>query len=177
MKGLSLSKSEQQKAFLFLALVFVMGNIYGLQWLFEEQSRLDLSIGQLRSDKTYNQAWVADKNLWGKRAAWLSKNQPKFDDSGQGNVHLLEKLQGMAKANNITIAEPTLLDPKNTSDYQEVSVQLQLIGSLESIVRLISGLQQPDQFHAITSLSIKSDSDITKVRCELRITTWNKPKA
>lgn len=167
-----LTKSEKTKLFLFLGLLFLLGNLFGWQFLFRQAQTLSADLQKLRADRTYAEAWMAEKDFWSQRRQWLADHQPKLSDPAQGNVLLLESLQKLATTHKLTIMEQTLLDPRRDRFYQEVSVQLRLNGSLESICRWLVAVQQPEEFQAISNFSIKSDSDANKVRCDLRVAKW-----
>ncbi len=172
-----LSKGEFQKLLLFLALLFVVGNLFLAGFArrrFEDNAG---RLAKLRADRAYAQAWLQDRDLWERRAAWLAKNQPKVQDMGQANVALLESLQKLAGQNNLVIAEQNLKDPATAPYYREVSVQLHLSGTLESLCRWMAQVQQPEAFQAATNFSLKSDGDdTTKVRCDLTVARWYAPR-
>jgi hypothetical protein len=67
-------------------------------------------------------------------------------------------------------------DTKSQLPYQEISVRMKVGGSLESIARWLVEVQQPDRFQAVPAFSIKSDTDATKVLCELTVSRYYAPR-
>jgi hypothetical protein len=171
--GKGLSKGEKQKLYAFGIVVFLLGNVFAfgiLQDKFQETSR---HLGKLKADLSYSRIWIEDRGLWTKRAEWLAKTQPKLDDPGQGTARLLEALQQAAQKNNLTVVSQSLQEPHASAAYKEVSVQLTLTGSLESLCRWLVDVEQPELFQSVGRFSLRCDgADGSKMRCELTVARW-----
>ncbi len=160
---------------MLLGALFLLANIYLFNFLAHRRQSLEAEIPKLRADKMSNEAWLApkEKDLWEKRQDWLDKNQPKLEGTIEGtNAKLLDTLEQLAKDNNLTVTDPKLNPPRKTADYQESSVGLTLVGSLEALCRWLVAVQQPTQFCAITYFSLKADSDANKVKCVITVAKW-----
>ncbi|HEY8967172.1 MAG TPA: GspMb/PilO family protein, partial [Candidatus Methylacidiphilales bacterium] len=148
-----LSPAERQKLYGFLAIVFLIGNAFAFGFFQDQFTETARNVRKLRADLAYDKVWTADRDLWTRRGAWIAKTQPKLADLGsdpaQGSARLLESLQAAAKKNNLAIVSQTLQDPRGTPFYKEVSVQLVLNGSLESLCRWLVEVEQPELFQAV----------------------------
>jgi len=169
------TKGERQKLALFLGLLFVVANFFALTAASRHYTAIRAQLEQLRAQLAYNQVWLEDRDLWTQRQRWLTEKQPVLKDTGEANVALIESLQKLAAADNLVIAEQSLKDPRRDAAFQEVSVQLHLVGTLEALCRWLAAVQQPDLFQTVTNFSLKSDEDANKVRCDLTVARWYAP--
>ncbi len=169
------TKGERQKIVLFAGLIFVIGNFFALTAASRHYTATRAHLTELRANLSYSQAWLDDRDLWTQRQQWVTAKQPVLKDTGEANVALIESLQKLASDNNLVIAEQSLKDPRRTPDFQEVSVQLRLVGTLESLCHWMVAVQQPELFQAVTNFSLKSDEDANKIRCELTVARWYAP--
>jgi len=167
-----LTNSERRLALIFLALVFVVANAFAVNFLNKQKKLLQKKLVALRLEQLEARAWLADGDLWLKRKAWLDEKQPKSQTDGQESAKLLESLQQGARQQNITIGSQQLKDPRTTAYYREVAVQLEVKGRLDSVSKWLAGLQDPERFQAITSLTLKSDAEPPKVICTLTVARW-----
>lgn len=106
------------------------------------------------------------------RKAWLDEKQPGSQADGQESSKLLEFLQQSARQQNITISNQKLADPRTNTHFREVSVQLEVKGRLDSVSKWLAGLQGPERFQAVTTLTLKSDTEPPKVICNLTVARW-----
>lgn len=168
----ALNKRERRLIVMLSGAIFVIVNLFGVSSLFQRQGQLQSRLIALRNERREAKSWLVEKDMWQKRKEWLDKNQPKLHTTGEGNASLLETVQTTARKNNITIVEQGFAEPTPQPAYQEIAVKLKVSGTLESITRWLVELQQPTKFIAIPLLSMKSDSDATKVICELTVARW-----
>ena len=167
-----LTKRESKLLVIFLGAIFVILNFMGVAFLVGRQGELRSKLGDLRNERLEANSWLAEKDLWQQREEWMDSKQPKLQNTGEANAALLEALQTGARKQNITIMEQGFGEPNTQPSYQEISVKLKINGSLESITRWLVELQQPGNFQAVPTLSMKSDSDPSKVICELTVARW-----
>jgi len=167
-----LTASEKKLSLLFVGSIFLVLNFFLFEALVKHRKLVEKSIVQLKAEKSEASAWMADKEWWMKRRAWLQEKQPKPEAGGQESARLLEFLQQSARQQNITISQQKLNDPLLAAYYREVSVQLEVKGPLDAVTKWLAGLQAPDRFHAITTLTLKSDAEPPKVICSLTVARW-----
>ncbi|MGB8354683.1 MAG: hypothetical protein WCD79_12390 [Chthoniobacteraceae bacterium] len=168
----SLTKNESKLLAIFLGAIFLILNLMGLAFLFRTQGELRSRLVNLKNVQLESKSWLAENNLWTQRKNWMDEKQPKLQNTGEANAALLETLQTGARKQNITIVEQGFGEPNFQPSYQEISVKLKINGSLEAITRWLVELQQPANFQAVPTLSMKSDSDPAKIICELTVARW-----
>ena len=66
-------------------------------------------------------------------------------------------------------------EPVTQPNFQEISLKLKVSGSLQAVIRWLVELQQPANFQAIPALSMKSDTDPSKIICELTVARCFRP--
>lgn len=170
-----LTKREQNLTIAFLLAIFLVVNIFGVPFLFRKKGELQSKLVSLRNDRRDAAGWLAEKETWRQREEWLDKNQPKLQTTGEANAALLGDLQTGARKHKITIVDQGFAEPGAQPYYQEIAVRLKISGPLEAIIRWLVELQQPANFQAIPTLSMKSDNDPSKVVCDLTVTRWYAP--
>jgi hypothetical protein len=166
------SKRELNLLFLFLGSIFLMANLACVSKLLRAKSDLESKLTAFRNERREANSWLAEKDTWHQRKEWLDKTQPKLQTAGEADAALLDTLQRSASRHDITIVEKGFAEPASLPFAQEIAVNMKVSGSLESMVRWLSEIQQPGNFQAIPSLSMKSDNDPSKVVCELTVARW-----
>ena len=168
--------------------LFAAANLFGLRWLAAERSRVAADLGRLRIERIEAKNWLAQAELWKTRGAWLEQKQPKLSGTGSESGAFLEVLQQSARQQNITITQQSLVDPRDHDSHvitnataaaaapRELSVQLEVHGNLEAVIRWLASLQSPENFQAIVGLTLKSDAEPPKVVCTLTVTRWYAPQ-
>jgi len=167
-----ITKREQKLLFIFLGAIFLLFNLIGVAALFRKQAEFQSKLKALRIERLDARSWLAEKDTWQKRREWLDKTQPKLKTAGEADGALLDALQSSAGKYAITITDKSFGDPVQQPYYQEIAVKLKVNGSLEAVIRWLDELQQPANFQAIPSLSMKTDNDPTKISCELTVARW-----
>lgn len=164
-----LKPSERRLTLVFAALVFLAANFFALNILTEKKHVLESDIRNLRLEETEAGFWLAQSDLWLRRKAWLGEKQPRLSGTGQESGELLQNLQRTARQQKITISQQTFPEAVPSPYYQEVSVQLEIKGSLEAVTRWIASLQNPEAFTAVTIKNLKSDAEAPNVICSLLV--------
>jgi len=172
-----LTKRERNLAIMFGATIFIAANIIGLTALFRKQGELQANLDNLRLQQLQASTWLAEKDTWQQRKQWLDTKQPVLKSAGQANAELLESIASAARQRSITIVDQGFAQPDAVKDapYQEIAVKLKISGSLEAITRWLVEIQQPSEFQAVPSLSMKVDNDPTKIICELTVARYYAP--
>ena len=167
-----MTKRERRLLYIFLGAIFVLFNFFGVTYLVRKQGGLKTKLVNLGNERPEANSWLAEKDLWQQRKAWMDGKQPKLPTEGRAQSDLLGSIQTSARKQNITIMEQGFGEPDTQPAYQEISMKLKVSGSLESITKWLVELQQPANFQAIPAMSLKSDSDASKVICELTVARW-----
>ena len=167
-----LTQSESRLLVMFLGTIILIVNLIGVSFLLRKQGEMRLKLVNLKNEQRESNSWLAEMDLWQQRKDWMDAKQPRLQNAGEADATLLEALQTSARKQNITIMEQGFGEPNSQPFYQEINVKLKISGSLESITRWLVELQQPVNFQAIPTLSMKSDSDPSKLICELTVARW-----
>ncbi len=170
-----LTPKEKRLLILFLALVFIVGNLIGLPWLSDQQKKLGRQLIDLRSQQEVATSWLGEKDLWTERKAWLDAHQPKLTSSGDASSDFLKLLQDTARQNKIKIVDQKLLEPEKHPGYEAISVRMTVNGNMEAIARWLSAIQQPDKFHAVLKFNLKREGEGDNMRCDLDLARWYAP--
>lgn len=173
----SLTASEKRLSFIFLALIFAAVNFFVLQAAGGALRDMKRRLQEVQNQRKEQEAWLGQKEEWKARRAWLDAKQPALANAGQEGAALQQALSQSAQQHKLTMRSQQLLEPADTPSYREVAVQVEVGGSLESVLRWLAELQGPDRFLAVTHLTLKSDTDATKVICSVRVAKWFAPAA
>lgn len=168
MRHFNLSGHNEKKLVAVLSLgLVVVANALLLSFLFKKQKVARTTLAQAKLEKSDTQNWLKEQTLWQTRQQWLTANQPQA--TGQEDTKLLTEIVGSARKNNLEIQEQQLVGILPTPYYKEATVRLKVLGTLQNLVTWLVQLQQPTNFQAISTFNLRSDSDTTKVRCELQL--------
>lgn len=162
-----LNPNEQKLIAIVSLALLVIANGMLLSFLLKKQKTARSTVDQAKMEKKDTQLWLNEQNLWQTRQQWLTANQPQ--STGQENTKLLTEIVGSARKNNLEIQEQQLVGFLPTAYYKEATVKLKVTGTLQNLVTWLVQLQQPTNFQAISSFNLRSDTDTTKVRCELQL--------
>lgn len=138
-------------------------------------------ISALRVQKAENDTWMADRDFWQKRRAWLDEKMPVAESLGRAQGQLLEDLQNQALDRGITAEQPTLppLAAPN-ENFREVTVSMRIRGDQTTVLGWLATLQSPEKFQAVRQLEIEIDTrsrePTPQVVCNLMVARWFKPE-
>jgi hypothetical protein len=173
----ALTKGEKRLSVILIIAVFVMANFYGLSTLYDLTSASSRDLSDLRGQMNANDLWLREKDLWLQRKQWIEKTQPRIQSDQVPQSELLQSVTASAKANQLAIQEQSFGEIRSTSNYQSVSVRFKLSGALQNVIKWLVQIQQPELFQAITSFSLKSESEPPTVSLELEIARLYAPKS
>ena len=173
----ALTKGEKRLSVILIIALFVMANFYGLSALYDSMSDSSRDLSDLRGRVNTNDIWLREKNLWLQRKQWIEKTQPRIQSDQVPQSELLQSVTATAKANQLEIQEQSFGEIRSTPNYQSVSVRFKLSGALQNVIKWLVQIQQPQLFQAITSFSLKSESEPPTVSLELEIARLYAPKS
>lgn len=163
---------EQNLLVLFGLSIFLVVSIVGFRWLIATRANLYRQVAGLALQHRSDQGLLQDEQLWRKRGQWLSDHQPVVSTLGKSDAAFLEFLQTSTRSADITIVEQRLNEALPGPNGQGVSVDLELHGSLQSLVEWLATLQNPKNFRSIPRLTLKSGSEPPNVSCSLTTIQW-----
>lgn len=170
-----INKRERRLLASMLAILFVAGNAVGFAQLRRFHTTLRKEEQSLRTREEEAKTWLAQADLWTARAGWIKANQPSLDEVEQANPRLLNALKSAAAKQGVDITNESFLEPVNHPHYYAARVRLTCAAPLEPLARWLADLQQPDQFHQISSFSLKSDKDPSRLVCTLEVSKLYRP--
>ncbi len=170
-----LTPNEKRLSWVLAASVFIIVNLVGISFYMGRARAMQAEIAALRNQRTEAEVWMADREFWEARAAWLKEHQPPRPSGSDASSELLQEIQRSTNAAGLTILTQSLQDPNPQPGYYEVAIRLQLSGSLESLVKWLAQLQKPTAFYAIPSFNLKSDKEPPNVICDLVVARWHAP--
>lgn len=170
-----LTSKEKQGLIILGIFVFIFLNIVGFRYYMENKDNLQKNLSSNQQLLKNERLFIKQEKLWTDRKAWIDSTQPKFASQGDAKTALKDKVVNSSKKFNVTIMTQPILPEtveKDPTSFQEVMVPLKVSGTLESIIRWLSELQQPEEFIAVTSLSLKSGDDPNSLICELKASLY-----
>jgi hypothetical protein len=173
----ALTKAEKRLSVILIIALFVMANFYGLGTLYDLMADASRDLSDLRGQANTNDIWLREKDLWLQRKQWVEKTQPRIQSDQVPQSELLQSVTASAKANQLEIQEQSFGEIRSTPNYQSVSVRFKLSGALQNVIKWLVQVQQPELFQAITSFSLKSESEPPTVSLELEIARLYAPKS
>ncbi|NJK93386.1 MAG: hypothetical protein HC904_17175 [Blastochloris sp.] len=78
-----LSRSELRLVILFLGLLFVVANLFSIDYLIKKKRGLVKELQQLELNQREASVWLGSGEYWLKRKAWLDEKQPRIEAEGQ----------------------------------------------------------------------------------------------
>lgn len=168
------TKSEKFLLLILIAIVFAGGNFFGYRWLAQKQKTLQLAYAGLRADQAEAKVDLLESGLWAQRKAWIRDHEPAVGDEGESHGAVLTYVKKEADDNKLQVMEESLNDVQHGAAGTRMNVSIKVKGSMEGLVKLLTDLQKPDQFYAISSFSLKADEDQKSMVCMLRIARYFK---
>ena len=177
----TLSAREKNLLLLCAGVLVFMGLAIAGNMFIQRRAVAMKKIITLRTQKTQNDTWLADRKFQEKRRAWLAANMPATESLGRAQGQLLEDLQNQALDLGIAIQQQTLPEAVTTPDYREVAVNLRVRGDQTVIMQWLAGMQSPEKFQAIKEIQIQLDSrakeKTPQALCNLTLARWFKPES
>jgi len=170
------TNSELRLLCVLAAIVFLGGNFFGYKWLAKKQSTLDLTAAELRADEAEAKVDLLETDKWTQRMAWIKAHEPALGDEGEAKAAVLNYVVKGARDNKLEIREQSPNDSQRGPSGTQVNVSVEVKGGMDGLVKWLTDLQQPDQFYAITSFSLRADEDQKSMVCTLQIARYFKDK-
>jgi type II secretory pathway component PulM len=171
----ALTAKEKKLLVALVAALFVLLNVVGLQAFLNRQRALQGSIAGLQAQLDEGRALLMDKDYWQERAAWLDAHQPSDDVSTtEDDAKFYEFVETSAKNAGLTYTRRDAGAQTVEGTYAEVFDSSQVKGDMESLVKWLDELQQPEAFRAVKQISIKS-GEPPEVIAEVEVARWYKP--
>jgi len=172
----ALTAKEKKLLVALVGALFVLLNALGLQAFLNRQRALQTNLVELRSQLDEGRALLAEKEMWGERAAWLDTNQPADDiTTTDDDAKFYEFVENSAKSAGLEYTRRDAGNSPAEGPYAEVFDASQVKGKMESLVKWLNELQQPQAFRAIKEISIKS-GEPPEVIATVTVARWYQPQ-
>jgi hypothetical protein len=175
-EAMRVTKNEKFLLLILLAIVFFGGNFMGYRWLMQKQATLKLSCAQLKADQAEARVELQESSLWTQRKAWIQDHQPTMGDEGDAKAQVLEYALKGARDNKLEILQQSLGDTQRGASGTRVNVSVTVKGSMQALATWLTALEKADQFYAISTFSLKADTDQKSMDCKLEIARYFKDK-
>ena len=171
----ALTAKEKRLLIGLLGALFVLLNVVGLNAFLNRQRDLQAGIVRLQGELAEGRAILEEKSVWQERAAWLDTNQPGDDTTTtDDDAKFYEFVETSAKNAGLTYTRRDAGQRPSDSTYAEVVDSSQVKGKMESLVKWLNELQQPEAFRAIKQISVKS-GEPPEVIAEVEVARWYRP--
>ena len=171
----ALTAKEKKLLIALIGALFVLLNAVGFQAFLNRQRALQSDIVRLQAQLAEGRALLEEKDLWGKRAAWLDENQPGDDvTTTDDDAKFYEFVESSAKSAGLEYTRKDAGNLPSSGPFAEVFDSSQVKGKMESLVKWLGELQQPKAFRAVKQISIKS-GEPPDVIAEVEVARWYRP--
>lgn len=171
----ALTSKEKKLLAGLLATVFLLLNIAGLRIFLDRQKVLKADIVRLQEEIRQDKAVLAERAVYEERSEWLDKNQPVDDvTTTEDDAKFYDFVESSAKRSGLEYTRKAAGPRPPNQDYVEVFDSSQVKGNLESLVKWLHEIQQPQAFRAIKQLTIKS-GEPPQLVSDVEVARWYRP--
>ncbi len=110
-------------------------------------------------------------NFYGFR--WLSQRQQELD-LNRAELRADQAEAEVARDNKMEVLEQSLDDVQAGPGGTKVSVELKVKGPTQGLCEWLANLQKPENFYAVSQLSLKVDPDQKSMICTLQLARYFK---
>jgi hypothetical protein len=166
------TKNEKILLGILIAIVVLGGNFYGYQWLSKKQVDLDLTYKELLADQSEALFTLKDDAVTtaAQRLAWIKQNESPMGEEDMMQPQVLDAVVKGATDNKLEIVNRKIDDTQTDTIGKEINVTVTVKGSMQGLVHWLADLQKPQNFYAVTELTLKVDPEDQKsMLCTLNI--------
>src|SRR6266567_1909214 len=98
---------ERVLAWVAVGTVFVLLNLFILNWIFGALATAQKQIAARRATLAEQALYVKERDLWTKRDEWIRQNQPTLKDPAEASA-LLDQLKEIAGKYNVLVENPAI---------------------------------------------------------------------
>lgn len=184
--ALALTQREKKLLTACVSALLLMATFILLKQFLDRRTAVLAKIASLEAEKQENEAYLADREFWDKRARWLRETMPVTASLGTAQAQLLEEIQNVALDYELQFQKQPILLPEsndakqNASVYREAAIEVRLRGDQTTVLGWLATLQSPEKFQAIKHLELEIDARAKEkspqVLCNLTLARWFKPE-
>lgn len=184
--ALALTQREKRLLGACIGALMLMATFIMLKMFLDRRTAALAKVAALETEKQENEGYLADREFWDKRAAWLRDNMPVAESLGTAQAQLLEEIQNVALDYELQFQKPPVLLPEsndakqNAAVYREAAIEVRLRGDQTTVLSWLATLQSPEKFQAVKQLELELDprakEKTPQVLCNLVLARWFKPE-
>ncbi len=172
----ALTAKEKKLLVVLVAALFFLLNVVGLQAFLDRQRQLQARITQLDTEVLESRSIMSDRTYWEERAAWLDEHQPLDDITTiEDDVKFIEFVESSARNSGLDYTRRAGGPLPPVGPYVEVYDASTVRGSMESLVKWLSELQQPKAFRTVKQLRIRSAQEPPDIIADIEVARWYRP--
>lgn len=157
-------------------MVVLWGGFEGTRALIHFRQRLVHDVTTLRQERDQAKLLLVEAEMWKKRRQWLESNQPKFSDSRQESVALLDSVENKAKAAGLHIESKGMGELEESEASSMIPIKIQVTGEVRALTKWFLQLQQPSNFMLVRKLTMKAAAQDGVVNCDLELLRCYSPQ-
>jgi hypothetical protein len=170
-----LNPRERVLSWIVAASVFVLVNLFILNWIFGALGRARSDLGAGKATLTAQALYVKERDVWTKRDEWIRQHQPTLKNPAEASA-LLDQLKQVAGKHNVLIENPAIGSGETTPNHQAVFASIETKSAWPPLVHFLYDVQQPAAFVVFENVNLAIDgSDPTMMRGKFKIARWFAP--
>lgn len=170
-----MSSRERILGWVAAGTVFVLLNLFVLDWIFGSLAAAQKQIATRRATLAEQGVYVKERDLWTKRDEWIRKNQPTLKGPEEASA-LLDQLKEIAGKYNILVENPAIGSGEATPYHQTVFASIETKSPWPPLVHFLYDVQRPEAFIVFENVNLAIDSnDPTMMRGKFKIARWFAP--
>jgi len=112
----------------------------------------------LKAEQLSAQDWIAEKEQWTERMAWLDETQPAFSNPSEASAYLLENIQKSVQQHGLTLTQQQLSEVSSDLYNHKVSITVAVTGKMEALVRWLAEMEDPARFLDTHKMLVQEDA-------------------
>ena len=166
---------ERVLAWVAAGTVFVLLNLFILNWIFGALASAQKRVAARRSALAEQILYVKERDVWTKRDEWIRQHQPTLKDPAEASA-LLDQLKEIAGKYNVLIENPAIGSGETTPYHQTVFASIETKSPWPPLVHFLYDVQRPDAFIVLENVNLAIDgSDPAMMRGKFKIARWFAP--
>lgn len=170
-----LNPRERRLSAIVAGIIFLLLNwiVWGKLLGAIDRARADLAAR--RDTRKVQEVFIRERDVWEKRARWLTEHQPTLKGPGDAST-LLDQVKQVAGKHNVQIENPAIGTGDATPDRQSVFASFEVKSGWPPLVHFLYDIQQPDSFIVFESITLNIDpADPTQMRGKMKVARWFAP--
>jgi hypothetical protein len=157
----------------FVSILLVGGTVVGGLQLKKWKQGVDDAEYELTLRRTEAEILLNQKDLWLKRAEWITSKQPTFSTRRDADTELNKLVQDSMNTRSVEIVQNQPSDPSELPGLFASTMMVQGRSDFASAMSWLYDLQRPGSFISIPSISITpNDEDTSQVNISLVLQKW-----